>query len=117
MTKKKSTITLTDNMLEHLFITMDGICTAGSEDATDVAAALQLAFAMRRQGLDCPRVAAWLNQGSTRYEEAEKDAAASAVCASCGMSPGARQVNYVLPMGYTARPCVACGAILVMEVL
>lgn len=58
---------MTTRQLEHLFITMDTICAAGSENKTDTEIAILLAKAMNRRGLSSPGVDAWLSKKAQRY--------------------------------------------------
>jgi len=63
----KTKVTMTLDQLEHLFISMDTICAAGSENDTDAEIAILLAKAMNRRGLNSPAVDSWLKNKEQRY--------------------------------------------------
>jgi len=57
---EKIRVTMTEDDLWHLYITMDGLCAAGSMNDDDRRLALLLARALARRGMGCPGVDAWL---------------------------------------------------------
>lgn len=56
----KTRVTMTEDQLWHLFVTMDGICAAGSENETDEEVTIMLARALHARGITSHASEMWL---------------------------------------------------------
>ena len=56
----KTRVTMTEDQLWHLFLTMDSICGAGSENEMDEEVAFMLARALRARGITSQASEMWL---------------------------------------------------------